>query len=151
MPLIIDQYVLSTLARLIINHPKIQTAHAPLGYLGVCLELTQTWPPPAMDCMRLRCAILAASYLMNMFIALTACTDRGTKIWRLIHAQSIFSWALQPEATQKVHRFLMLSDMHMHHLMKGNSGINYRSVIHLLHSNTMPRSWSINQMYCYSM
>ena len=60
-----------------------------------------------------------------------------------------FSHALEPGATQKVHKFLTLPAKQMHHPTKGHSGIDHRSVIYFLHHKIMRRysQRSINDVW----
>ena len=66
-------------------------------------DVTQTW---SWSNMQLHCAILAANYLMNMLIALTACTDR---IWMPKSGTYFFPCSIAWHCV-KVHRFLPLNE-----------------------------------------
>ena len=65
-----------------------------------------------------------------------------------VKVDALFPHALQPGATQKVHKFLTLPVKQMHHPMKGHSGIDRRSIIHFLHHKIIRRysQWSINDI-----
>ena len=96
---------LYTLGHIDYRPPQNTNCACSVLHIGVWVGLTQTRPRPAMC---LRYPILTITYIMNMFITLTACRDRKAKIWR---PKSIiyFSCALQPGTTHNAQIFNIIS------------------------------------------
>ena len=127
----INQYVLSTLTKSIIDHPTFLRGmlhNVIWGVTHIDSDLTSIY---YVAMLRNTGCLLPNEYLHRTM----ACTDQEREVWT--QNQIYFFAMLYSLTPRRECRLLALSVVHKHCPMKGHREINYRSVIHLLYRKIM--------------